>query len=291
MTVWGHAKRGPFAIRPKNTDCGNNIVSELWEMAACVNARRNSRVSEYTLKSVLKRQEGKGEMNTTTRKFIGVVAAAVLAGSLIALAGCSSSGSGSAASASASSASASAASQSASASSAAASSQASASSAAASSQSASSEAASSQSAGIANPWSDAVNAEEAAKGAGIDSFALPEGAIADLGEPFAITYRYMDGMAEARYEFPASAVTVRTAKIADGDSFDISGDYNTYEYEWTETIANAPIACAGNREGESTKTYWGEGNVAHSLVAEGLGGDESFGLNTERLTVFVEAMN
>ena len=261
---------------------GNGSMRERASKFACFGIHFEKRV---------KRQEGKGEMNTTTRKFIGVVAAAVLAGSLIALAGCSSSGSGSAASASASSASASAASQSASASSAAASSQASASSAAASSQSASSEAASSQSAGIANPWSDAVNAEEAAKGAGIDSFALPEGAIADLGEPFAITYRYMDGMAEARYEFPASAVTVRTAKIADGDSFDISGDYNTYEYEWTETIANAPIACAGNREGESTKTYWGEGNVAHSLVAEGLGGDESFGLNTERLTVFVEAMN
>lgn len=218
-------------------------------------------------------------MNATMKKWVGLTAAAVLACSLAVLAGCSSSGSSSAASASAStSASASAASES-------------ASSAASSSEAASSEAVSSQAAGIANPWSEAATAEEAAKGAGIDSFALPEGAIADMGEPFAITYRYMDGMAEARYEFPASAVTARTAKIAEGDLFDISGDYNTYEHEWTETIANTPIACAGNREGESTKTYWGEGTVAHSLVAEGLGGDENFGLTTERLTVFVEAMN
>ena len=101
----------------------------------------------------------------------------------------------------------------------------------------------------------------------------------------------MDGMAEARFEFPASAVTARTAKIGAEDSFDISGDYNTYAYEWTETIANSPIACAGNREGDSTKTYWGEDGIAHSLVAEGLGGDADFGLNVERLTVFVEAMN
>ena len=216
-------------------------------------------------------------MNATMKKWVGLTAAAVLAGSLIVLAGCSSGASSSAASSSAS-ASASAASTS-------------ASSAAASSGAASSEAASSQAAEIANPWSEAASAEEAAKGAGLDSFALPEGAIADMGEPFAITYRYMDGMAEARYEFPASAVTARTAKIAEGGSFDISGDYNTYANEWTETIANAPIACAGNREGESTKTYWGEGDVAHSLVAEGLGGDANFGLTTERLTVFVEAMN
>jgi len=211
-------------------------------------------------------------MGTTMKKWLGLIAAAMLAGSLIALAGCSSSSSGSAGSASASAASESA------------------SSAGASGEAASAEAESSSAAQMANPWSDAASAEEAAKGAGIDSFALPEGDIADLGEPFAITYRYMDGMAEARYEFPASAVTVRTAKIAEGDLYDISGDYNTYAHEWTENIANTPIACAGNREGDSTKTYWGEDNVAHSIVAEGLGGDEDFGLNTERLTVFVEAM-
>lgn len=191
-------------------------------------------------------------MKNLSKKLIALVAVAALASCLVVLAGCSSSTSGS-------------------------------------SSSASSEASSSATQ-IANPWSDAASAEEAAKGAGLDSFALPEGAIADMGEPFDITYRYMDGMAEARYEFPASALTVRTAKIADGDSFDVSGDYNTYANEWTETIDNKPIACAGNREGESTKTYWGEGNEAHSIVAEGLGGDEDFGLTTERLTVFVEAM-
>ena len=250
-------------------------------------------------------------MNSTMKKFMGVATAALLAGSLVALAACAPSGSGSAssksASASASSASASASSASASASSAAASSAAASKSAASTSASAASAsasaaspsaaaasseaAASSASAEVANPWHEAATAEEAAAGAGIVSFALPQGAIADLGAPFAITYRYMDGMAEARYEFGASAVTARTAKIAADGSFDISGDYNNYKYEWTETIANSPIACAGNREGDSTKTYWGEGGVAHSVVAQGLGGDEDFGLNVERLTVFVEAMN
>ena len=161
----------------------------------------------------------------------------------------------------------------------------------ASAAAASSEAASSASAEIANPWKEAASAEEAAKGAGIDSFALPQGEVADLGAPFVVTYRYMDGVAEAYYEFAASTVTARTAKIGAEDSFDISGDYNTYAHEWTETIANSPIACAGNREGDSTKTYWGADGVAHSLVAKGMGGDADFGLNTERLTAFVEAMN
>lgn len=135
-----------------------------------------------------------------------------------------------------------------------------------------------------------ASAEEAAKGAGLEAFPLPTGAIADLGEPIDITYRCMEGMAQARYEFPASAIVVRTAKIAEGDSFDISGDYNTYANEWTEYIGDVAVACAGNREGESTKTYWGGEGIAHSLGAEGLGGDEDFGLTVERLTVFVEAM-
>ena len=193
-------------------------------------------------------------MKNTWKKWVGLVVMVAVAASLVALAGCSSPANNG-------------------------------------SSSAGSEA-SNSSASMANPWSDAASAEEAAKGAGLDAFALPEGEIADLGKPIEVTYRFMDGMAEARYEFPASALTVRTAKIAPEDSLDISGDYNTYANEWTETIANKQIACAGNRKGDSTKTYWGEDDAdrAHSIVAEGLGGDEDFGLNTERLTVFVEAM-
>lgn len=216
-------------------------------------------------------------MKTVSKKWIGLVVTAALASSLFVLAGCASSTGGSSSS------------------SAAASSEASSSAAASSEVAASSEAAassqeSSAATEIANPWSDVASAEEAAKGAGLSTFALPEGAIADLGEPIEIKYRCMDGMAEAIYEFPASQVTVRTGAISGDDTFDISGDYNAYANEWTENIDNIPVACAGNRKGESTKTYWGDGGVAHSLVAEGLGGDEDFGLTVERLTVFVEAM-
>lgn len=210
------------------------------------------------------------EMNATVRKWMGFVVAAMLMGSIAVLAGCSSSGDSSSSGASGSSEAAS--------------------SAVESSEAAASEAASSAEAGLANPWSDAASAEEAAQGAGLDAFPLPEGAIADLGEPIEVTYSYMEGMAQARYEFPASAVTVRTAALAEGDLFDISGDYNTYANEWTEYVDNVPVACAGNREGESTKTYWGEEDIAHSLLAEGLGGDDDFGLTPERLAVFVEAM-
>ncbi|HAM16172.1 MAG TPA: hypothetical protein DCP91_10045 [Eggerthellaceae bacterium] len=135
-----------------------------------------------------------------------------------------------------------------------------------------------------------TSADEAAKGAGLDAFALPNGEIADMGKPFEITYRCMDGMAQARLEFPAAAITARTSSSEGVEGADISGDYNTYAHEWTEEIGGVTVACAGNREGESTKTYWNAGGLYHSLVAEGLGGDVDFGLTPERIAVFVEAM-
>lgn len=195
-------------------------------------------------------------MKTTSKKWIGLVAAAILACSIGGLAGCSaqkaSSGAASASSETSSGASA--------------------------------------TASIANPWSDVASASEAAEGAGLDAFALPEGEVADLGKPFEITYRCMDGMAEARLEFAASAVTARTSASEGVEGADISGDYNAYAHEWTETIDGITVSCAGNREGESTKTYWSSEGLCHSLVAEGLGGDEDFGLTADRLAVFVEAM-
>lgn len=46
--------------------------------------------------------------------------------------------------------------------------------------------------GLANPWSDVGSAEEAAKGAGIDSFVIAEDPGLDLGELFERTYRCID---------------------------------------------------------------------------------------------------
>ena len=132
--------------------------------------------------------------------------------------------------------------------------------------------------GLANPWSDVGSAEEAAKGAGIDSFVIAEDPGLDLGELFERTYRCMDGIAEARLEYPASALTVRKGTIA--EEGDISGDYTEYANTWTQDVNGIEVTCFGNREGDA---YF-------SIVAEGLGGDQDFGLNAERLTAMVSSI-
>jgi len=142
--------------------------------------------------------------------------------------------------------------------------------------------------GLANPWSDVGSAEEAAKGAGIDSFVIAEDPGLDLGELFERTYRCMDGIAEARLEYPASALTVRKGTIA--EEGDISGDYTEYANTWTQDVNGIEVTCFGNREGDAAKSIWTVDNMYFSIVAEGLGGDQDFGLNAERLAAMVSSI-
>ena len=142
--------------------------------------------------------------------------------------------------------------------------------------------------GLANPWSDVESAEEAAKGAGIDSFVIAEDPGLDLGQLFEKTYRCMDGIAEARLEFPASALTVRKGTKA--EEGDISGDYTEYANTWTQDVNGIEVTCFGNREGDAAKSIWTVDNMYFSIVAEGLGGDQDFGLNAERLTAMVSSI-
>ena len=144
--------------------------------------------------------------------------------------------------------------------------------------------------GLANPWSDVESAEEAAKGAGIDSFVIAEDPGIDLGKNFERTYRCMDGIAEARLEYPASALTVRKGNSTYAEEGDISGDYTEYANTWTQDVNGIEVTCFGNREGDAAKSIWTVDNMYFSIVAEGLGGDEDFGLNAERLTAMVNSI-
>ena len=143
--------------------------------------------------------------------------------------------------------------------------------------------------GLANPWTDVGSSEEAAKGAGIDSFVIAEDPVIDLGENFERTYRCMDGIAEARLEYPASALTVR--KGTNAEDGDISGDYTEYAETWTQDVDGIEVTCFGNWEGDASKSIWNVDGMYYSIVAEGLGGDDDFGLNAERLTEMVRCIH
>ena len=146
--------------------------------------------------------------------------------------------------------------------------------------------------GIANPWSSAANAEEAAEGAGLDKFVVPAGAEISLGPVNVMEYRYMEGIAEADIPIAAVEMTIRKGKasgadVADGD---ISGDYNEYKHEWTTKAGDAEVKCFGNEEGAATKAIWGSGEYYYSITAYGAGGEDDFGLSEEDLTALVKGI-
>jgi len=142
--------------------------------------------------------------------------------------------------------------------------------------------------GVANPWSDVDSAEAAAEGAGFDSFVIPAGEELSLGKIENVSYRCMDGMTEAVIEYPAAQVVVRKGDPKhEMAEHDISGDYNQYKNNWQITVGDYEVYCAGNREGDSTKTVWSSGEYDYAVLAKGLGGDEDFGLGEDDLNVLV----
>jgi hypothetical protein len=101
----------------------------------------------------------------------------------------------------------------------------------------------------------------------------------------------MQGIAEAVTEFPAVEMTIRkgdaTYEIADGD---ISGDYGEYKNKWTQNIKGLEVTCYGNRKGEATKTIWVVDDYDYSIVVQGLGGDEDYGLSADDLNSLINAI-
>ena len=142
--------------------------------------------------------------------------------------------------------------------------------------------------GMPNPWSEVSSAEEAAKGAGIDSFSAPDNVTLSIGSMTDVTYRCMDGIAEADIMYPAVEVTVRKG-VATEDG-DISGDYNTYANTWEQTLKGLTVTCSGNREGQATKTIWTSNGMDYSITAQGMGGDQDFGLSADDLNSLINAL-
>ena len=142
-------------------------------------------------------------------------------------------------------------------------------------------------------WTQAATAEEAAKGAGLDFLADLNGtqtSLGVLGEMGAITYRYMDGVAQIFCPVAAVEMSVIKGRIPSGNDGDVSLDSTPYKYEWTQDVDGQEVKCFGNREGEATKTIWTAGDYNYAIVAYGAGGDDDFGLRTEDIVTMVNAV-
>ena len=112
-----------------------------------------------------------------------------------------------------------------------------------------------------NPWSQAMTPEEAAQGAVLDRFVLPEVIGCSPYAPEDRRLSYTDGLAEAVYYNGTDALVIRKGT----GSQNISGDYNVYPESGTLHFKGLEIQCFG-QDGQIRLARWEFGGNSYSLT-------------------------
>ena len=138
-------------------------------------------------------------------------------------------------------------------------------------------------------WSDAKDAEAAAKDAGItNGFKVP-------GEPPIGDYKWakpnfnaMDKIVEAHYNGGEVGVTIRKGQ---GIALkDLNADLNEYKADWDQEVQGIKIACHGYEKGTANFIEWEYEDCAYNVWCVSTG-DGNIGMNEEEVAAMVEAIN
>lgn len=165
------------------------------------------------------------------------------------------------------------------------------------SESASSESASSESEPSLK-WTEAKTAEEAAKGAGLDEFIVPEpGTKISLGELHKWSFCYAEDRAEADGGAAAAEIVIRKS-VGNGDNTqelsEITSGWTdlkgmTYANEWSVDMDGTEVRCYGNVKGKVSKAIWAEDKYSYSILVLGQGDNwQDFGIDADDIAVLVK---
>ena len=148
-----------------------------------------------------------------------------------------------------------------------------------------------ESVGLPNPWTEAASAEEAAKGAGVGEFVLPENATETTGGRVDwMSFRYMKDLAQADGGIGSAELTARKG-VKHSEAEDVSGDYTSYKYGWSQEVDGTTVNCYGNEEGHMMKALWESGDFAYSLVVRGQGDiHDTYGIDALAVEALVRAI-
>ena len=144
--------------------------------------------------------------------------------------------------------------------------------------------------GMANPWTEVETPEEAAEGAGVGYFQVPEEGTETSGGPVGWdVFQFMEGIAEADGWIGTADLTVR--KGLNQDSEDVSGDYTEYAYDWTQEVDGWQVSCFGNEDGKAMKAIWISDNFSYSIMVRGQGDiHDTYGVDAEAIDTLVSAI-
>ena len=134
---------------------------------------------------------------------------------------------------------------------------------------------------IPSAWSEAATPEEAADGAVLDGFVLPEviGCADFLPEHRLLSY--MDGLVQAVYDNGTDHMVIRKGT----GSADVSGDYNSYPETREVVFKGLTIRCFGS-DGQIRLARWESGGNSYSL-AFNAGDTARPGLTEDQVTSLV----
>ena len=144
--------------------------------------------------------------------------------------------------------------------------------------------------GLANPWTEVETPDEAAEGAGVGYFMVPEENMeTPVGPVNWYGFRYMEGVAEADGAIGVAELTVR--KGLKQDTEDVSGDYTEYALAWTIEADGWQVDCFGNEEGKAMKAIWLSDNFSYSIMVRGQGDVyDTYGLDEAIIDTLVTAI-
>lgn len=152
--------------------------------------------------------------------------------------------------------------------------------------------------GIANPWSDAATAQEAAEGAGVGEFnLLAENTMVENGPVNWDSYHFMEGIAQADGYVGAGLMSVRkglpSAAVEKVDGVnDISGDYNEYDHSWELDANGTTIHCYSYEEGRTMKAIWESSDYCYAMLLRSQGDDEyKFGLGDNDIKTIASSIS
>lgn len=138
-------------------------------------------------------------------------------------------------------------------------------------------------------WSDAKDAEAAAKNAGItNGFKVPSPLpIGDYkwSKP---NFTSMDMVAQADYDGGKACASIRKGQGV--KLKDLSSDLNEYKYDWTQECQGIEITCHGYEKGVANFLEWTYEDCAYNVWCVSTG-DGNIGMNEKEVAAMVESIN
>lgn len=145
---------------------------------------------------------------------------------------------------------------------------------------------------VANPITEVGTAQEAAEGAGLDTFEVPDSVTVDGKTISSPKFMFIDtDIAEALYEGDDGRVVIRKGHPLKGED-SIAGDYGTYEEHWILDADGREVTCNGHEEGKALLVEWKDADgVSFSIASYADDYDTDIPMTDANVTDIVKGIN